>query len=377
MSIKIRRKVKRLNESFSGNKSMFLNESFGVRKYALDYIVKSIQKVYKNKSSYEMFDTKEPLLGTVKSYKMTACFIGDAIINIRAVDSDVDFTGAMLEDYLDYSTKSGIIIINTAIINDTLLLKKTLSHEIRHFEDYINGWYKDVIVSDKDYTISNDVYNFQPKEYTYDNNPLKLITYYCNQTELNAYLQYINIVMEEILVNKNAEEFKKLLVEYKKKNSDIKINSVDDLTKVNDSTALPIFVDILVSEDKYMKNYYKVAKILQSYELFKNYVSKRLNKFDIRSLVWVFIYLNEENFGYPTAVKLNNALTMFMERHKDYDKKSAFISFFTDERYLGRLYKMIMQRYGQFLSDISDSFKEMVASVDDSFISKNNVVYNE
>ena len=377
MSIKIRRKVKHLNESFSGNKSMFLNESFGVRKYALDYIVKDIQTVYKNKPSYEMFDTKEPLLGTVKSYKMTACFIGDAIINIRAVESDVDFTGAMLEDYLDYSTKSGIIIINTAIINDTLLLKKTLSHEIRHFEDYINGWYKDVIVSDKDYTISNDVYNFQPKEYTYDNNPLKLITYYCNQTELNAYLQYINIVMEEILVNKNAEEFKKLLVEYKKKNSDIKINSVDDLTKVNDSTALPIFVDILVSEDKYMKNYYKVAKILQSYELFKNYVSKRLNKFDIRSLVWVFIYLNEENFGYPTAVKLNNALTMFMERHKDYDKKSAFISFFTDERYLGRLYKMIMQRYGKFLSDISDSFKEMVASVDDSFISKNNIGYNE
>ena len=377
MSIKIRRKVKHLNESFSGNKSMFLNESFGVRKYALDYIVKDIQTVYKNKPSYEMFDTKEPLLGTVKSYKMTACFIGDAIINIRAVESDVDFTGAMLEDYLDYSTKSGIIIINTSIINDTLLLKKTLSHEIRHFEDYINGWYKDVIVSDKDYTISNDVYNFQPKEYTYDNNPLKLITYYCNQTELNAYLQYINIVMEEILVNKNAEEFKKLLVEYKKKNSDIKINSVDDLTKVNDSTALPIFVDILVSEDKYMKNYYKVAKILQSYELFKNYVSKRLNKFDIRSLVWVFIYLNEENFGYPTAVKLNNALTMFMERHKDYDKKSAFISFFTDKRYLGRLYKMIMQRYGQFLSDISDSFKEMVASVDDSFISKNNIDYNE
>ena len=376
MSIKIRRKVKRLNESFSGNKSMFLNESFGVRKYALDYIVKDIQTVYKNKPSYEMFDTKEPLLGTVKSYKLTACFIGDAIINIRAVDSDVDFTGAMLEDYLDYSTKSGIII-NTAIINDTLLLKKTLSHEIRHFEDYINGWYKDVIVSDKDYTISNDVYNFQPKEYTYDNNPLKLITYYCNQTELNAYLQYINIVMEEILVNKNAEEFKKLLVEYKKKNSDVKINSVDDLTKVNDSTALPIFVDILVSEDKYMKNYYKVAKILQSYELFKNYVSKRLNKFDIRSLVWVFIYLNEENFGYPTVVKLNNALTMFMERHKDYDKKSAFISFFTDKRYLGRLYKMIMQRYGQFLSDISDSFKEMVASVDDSFISKNNIGYNE
>ena len=377
MSIKIRRKVKRLNESFSGNKSMFLNESFGVRKYALDYIVKDIQTVYKNKPSYEMFDTKEPLLGTVKSYKLTACFIGDAIINIRAVESDVDFTGAMLEDYLDYSTKSGIIIINTAIINDTLLLKKTLSHEIRHFEDYINGWYKDVIVSDKDYTISNDVYNFQPKEYTYDNNPLKLITYYCNQTELNAYLQYINIVMEEVLVNKNAEEFKKLLVEYKKKNSDIKINSVDDLTKVNGSTALPIFVDILVSEDKYMKNYYKVAKILQSYELFKNYVSKRLNKFDIRSLVWVFIYLNEENFGYPTAVKLNNALTMFMARHKDYDKKSAFISFFTDERYLGRLYKMIMQRYGQFLSDISDSFKEMVASVDDSFISKNNIGYNE
>ena len=377
MSIKIRRKVKHLNESFSGNKSMFLNESFGVRKYALDYIVKDIQTVYKNKPSYEMFDTKEPLLGTVKSYKLTACFIGDAIINIRAVESDVDFTGAMLEDYLDYSTKSGIIIINTAIINDTLLLKKTLSHEIRHFEDYINGWYKDVIVSDKDYTISNDVYNFQPKEYTYDNNPLKLITYYCNQTELNAYLQYINIVMEEILVNKNAEEFKKLLVEYKKKNSDIKINSVDDLTKVNDSTALPIFVDILVSEDKYMKNYYKVAKILQSYELFKNYVSKRLNKFDIRSLVWVFIYLNEENFGYPTAVKLNNALTMFMERHKDYDKKSAFISFFTDERYLGRLYKMIMQRYGQFLSDISDSFKEMVASVDDSFISKNNISDDE
>ena len=377
MSIKIRRKVKRLNESFSENKSMFLNESFGVRKYALDYIVKDIQTVYKNKPSYEMFDTKEPLLGTVKSYKMTACFIGDAIINIRAVDSDVDFTGAMLEDYLDYSTKSGIIIINTVIINDTLLLKKTLSHEIRHFEDYINGWYKDVIVSDKDYTISNDVYNFQPKEYTYDNNPLKLITYYCNQTELNAYLQYINIVMEEILVNKNAEEFKKLLVEYKKKNSDIKINSVDDLTKVNGYTALPIFVDILVSEDKYMKNYYKVAKILQSYELFKNYVSKRLNKFDIRSLVWVFIYLNEENFGYPTAVKLNNALTMFMERHKDYDKKSAFISFFTDKRYLGRLYKMIMQRYGQFLSDISDSFKEMVASVDDSFISKNNIDYNE
>ena len=377
MSIKIRRKVKRLNESFSGNKSMFLNESFGVRKYALDYIVKDIQTVYKNKPSYEMFDTKEPLLGTVKSYKLTACFIGDAIINIRAVESDVDFTGAMLEDYLDYSTKSGIIIINTAIINDTLLLKKTLSHEIRHFEDYINGWYKDVIVSDKDYTISNDVYNFQPKEYTYDNNPLKLITYYCNQTELNAYLQYINIVMEEILVNKNAEEFKKLVVEYKKKNLDIKINSVDDLTKVNDSTALPIFVDILVSEDKYMKNYYKVAKILQSYELFKNYVSKRLNKFDIRSLVWVFIYLNEENFGDPTAVKLNNALTMFMERHKDYDKKSAFISFFTDKRYLGRLYKMIMQRYGQFLSDISDSFKEMVASVDDSFISKNNIDYNE
>lgn len=376
MSIKIRRKVKRLNESFSGNKSMFLNESFGVRKYALDYIVKDIQTVYKNKPSYEMFDTKEPLLGTVKSYKLTACFIGDAIINIRAVDSDVDFTGAMLEDYLDYSTKSGIIIINTAIINDTLLLKKTLSHEIRHFEDYINGWYKDVIVSDKDYTISNDVYNFQPKEYTYDNNPLKLFTYYCNQTELNAYLQYINIVMEEILVNKNAEEFKKLLVEYKKKNSDIKINSVDDLTKVNDSTALPIFVDILVSEDKYMKNYYKVAKILQSYELFKNYVTKRLNKFDIRSLVWVFIYLNEENFGYPTAVKLNNALTMFMSRHKDYDKKSVFISFFTDKRYLGRLYKMIMQRYGQFLSDISDSFKEMVASVDDSFISKNNIGYN-
>ena len=377
MSIKIRRKVKRLNESFSGNKSMFLNESFGVRKYALDYIVKDIQTVYKNKSSYEMFDTKEPLLGTVKSYKLTACFIGDAIINIRAVESDVDFTGAMLEDYLDYSTKSGIIVINTAIINDTLLLKKTLSHEIRHFEDYINGWYKDVIVSDKDYTISNDVYNFQPKEYTYDNNPLKLFTYYCNQTELNAYLQYINIVMEEILVNKNAEEFKKLLVEYKKKNPNIKINSVDDLTKVNGYTALPIFVDILVSEDKYMKNYYKVAKILQSYELFKNYVSKRLNKFDIRSLVWVFIYLNEENFGYPTAVKLNNALTMFMARHKDYDKKSAFISFFTDKRYLGRLYKMIMQRYGQFLSDISDSFKEMVASVDDSFISKNNIGYNE
>ena len=352
---------------------MFLNESFGVRKYALDYIVKDIQTVYKNKSSYEMFDTKEPLLGTVKSYKMPSYFIGDAIINILAVESDVDFTGAMLEDYLYYSTKSGIIIINTAIINDTLLLKKTLSHEIRHFEDYINGWYKDVIVSDKDYTISNDVYNFQPKEYTYDNNPLKLFTYYCNQTELNAYLQYINIVMEEILVNKNVDEFKKLMVEYKKKNSDVKINSVDDLTKVNDSTALPIFVDILVSEDKYMKNYYKVAKILQSYELFKNYVSKRLNKFDIRSLVWVFIYLNEENFGYPTAVKLNNALTMFMERHKDYVKKSAFISFFTDERYLGRLYKMIMQRYGQFLSDISDSFKEMVASVDDSFISKNNV----
>ena len=377
MSIKIRRKVKRLNESFSGNKSMFLNESFGVRKYALDYIVKDIQTVYKNKPSYEMFDTKEPLLGTVKSYKMTACFIGDAIINILAVESDVDFTGAMLEDYLDYSTKSGIIIINTAIINDTLLLKKTLSHEIRHFEDYINGWYKDVIVSDKDYTISNDVYNFQPKEYTYDNNPLKLFTYYCNQTELNAYLQYINIVMEEILVNKNVEEFKKLMVEYKKKNSDIKINSVDDLTKINSFTALPIFVDILVSEDKYMRNYYKVTKILQSYELFKNYVSKRLNKFDIRSLVWVFIYLNEENFGYPTVVKLNNALTMFMTRHKDYDKKSAFISFFTDERYLGRLYKMIMQRYGQFLSDISDSFKEMVASVDDSFISKNNVVYNE
>ena len=377
MTIKIRRKVKHLNESFSGNKSMFLNESFGVRKYALDYIVKDIQTVYKNKPSYEMFDTKEPLLGTVKSYKLTACFIGDAIINIRAVESDVDFTGAMLEDYLDYSTKSGIIIINTAIINDTLLLKKTLSHEIRHFEDYINGWYKDVIVSDKDYTISNDVYNFQPKEYTYDNNPLKLITYYCNQTELNAYLQYINIVMEEILVNKNAEEFKKLLVEYKKKNFDIKINSVDDLTKVNGSTALPIFVDILVSEDKYMRNYYKVTKILQSYELFKNYVSKRLNKFDIRSLVWVFIYLNEENFGYPTAVKLNNALTMFMARHKDYDKKSAFISFFTDERYLGRLYKMIMQRYGQFLSDISDLFKEMVASVDDSFISKNNIDYNE
>ena len=377
MSIKIRRKVKHLNESFSGNKSMFLNESFGVRKYALDYIVKSIQKAYKNKPSYEMFDTKEPLLGTVKSYKMPSYFIGEAIINIRAVESDVDFTGAMLEDYLDYSTKSGIIIINTAIINDTLLLKKTLSHEIRHFEDYINGWYKDVIVSDKDYTISNDVYNFQPKEYTYDNNPLKLLTYYCNQTELNAYLQYINIVMEEILVNKNVDEFKKLMVEYKKKNSDVKINSVDDLTKVNDSTALPIFVDILVSEDKYMKNYYKVAKILQSYELFKNYVSKRLNKFDIRSLVWVFIYLNEENFGYPTAVKLNNALTMFMERHKDYDKKSAFISFFTDERYLGRLYKMIMQRYGQFLSDISDSFKEMVASVDDSFISKNNIGYNE
>ena len=377
MSIKIRRKVKRLNESFSGNKSMFLNESFGVRKYALDYIVKDIQTVYKNKPSYEMFDTKEPLLGTVKSYKLTACFIGDAIINIRAVESDVDFTGAMLEDYLDYSTKSGIIIINTAIINDTLLLKKTLSHEIRHFEDYINGWYKDVIVSDKDYTISNDVYNFQPKEYTYDNNPLKLLTYYCNQTELNAYLQYINIVMEEVLVNKNVDEFKKLMVEYKKKNSDIKINSVDDLTKVNDSTALPIFVDILVSEDKYMRNYYKVTKILQSYELFKNYVSKRLNKFDIRSLVWVFIYLNEENFGYPTAVKLNNALTMFMARHKDYDKKSAFISFFTDERYLGRLYKMIMQRYGKFLSDISDSFKEMVASVDDSFISKNNIDYNE
>ena len=377
MSIKIRRKVKRLNESFSGNKSMFLNESFGVHKYALDYIVKDIQTVYKNKPSYEMFDTKEPLLGTVKSYKLTACFIGDAIINIRAVESDVDFTGAMLEDYLDYSTKSGIIIINTAIINDTLLLKKTLSHEIRHFEDYINGWYKDVIVSDKDYTISNDVYNFQPKEYTYDNNPLKLITYYCNQTELNAYLQYINIVMEDILVNKNVEEFKKLMVEYKKKNSDIKINSVDDLTKVNDSTALPIFVDILVSEDKYMRNYYKVTKILQSYELFKNYVSKRLNKFDIRSLVWVFIYLNEENFGYPTAVKLNNALTMFMARHKDYDKKRAFISFFTDERYLGRLYKMIMQRYGKFLSDISDSFKEMVASVDDSFISKNNIDYNE
>ena len=377
MSIKIRRKVKRLNESFSGNKSMFLNESFGVRKYALDYIVKDIQTVYKNKSSYEMFDTKEPLLGRVKSYKMPSYFIGEAIINILAVESDVDFTGAMLEDYLDYSTKSGIIIINTAIINDTLLLKKTLSHEIRHFEDYINGWYKDVIVSDKDYTISNDVYNFQPKEYTYDNNPLKLITYYCNQTELNAYLQYINIVMEEILVNKNAEEFKKLMVEYKKKNSDVKINSVDDLTKVNGSTALPIFVDILVSEDKYMKNYYKVAKILQSYELFKNYVSKRLNKFDIRSLVWVFIYLNEENFGYPTAVKLNNALTMFMARHKDYDKKSAFISFFTDERYLGRLYKMIMQRYGKFLSDISDSFKEMVASVDDSFISKNNIDYNE
>ena len=377
MSIKIRRKVKHLNESFSGNKSMFLNESFGVRKYALDYIVKDIQTVYKNNPSYEMFDTKEPLLGTVKSYKLTAYFIGDAIINIRAVESDVDFTGAMLEDYLDYSTKSGIIIINTAIINDTLLLKKTLSHEIRHFEDYINGWYKDVIVSDKDYTISNDVYNFQPKEYTYDNNPLKLITYYCNQTELNAYLQYINIVMEEILVNKNAEEFKKLMVEYKKKNSDVKINSVDDLTKVNDSTALPIFVDILVSEDKYMRNYYKVTKILQSYELFKNYVSKRLNKFDIRSLVWVFIYLNEENFGYHTAVKLNNALTMFMERHKDYDKKSAFISFFTDKRYLGRLYKMIMQRYGKFLSDISDSFKEMVASVDDSFISKNNIDYNE
>ena len=377
MSIKIKRKVKRLNESFSGNKSMFLNESFGVRKYALDYIVKDIQTVYKNKPSYEMFDTKEPLLGTVKSYKLTACFIGDAIINIRAVDSDVDFTGAMLEDYLDYSTKSGIIIINTAIINDTLLLKKTLSHEIRHFEDYINGWYKDVIVSDKDYTISNDVYNFQPKEYTYDNNPLKLLTYYCNQTELNAYLQYINIVMEEVLVNKNVDEFKKLMVEYKKKNSDVKINSVDDLTKVNDSTALPIFVDILVSEDKYMRNYYKVTKILQSYELFKNYVSKRLNKFDIRSLVWVFIYLNEENFGYPTAVKLNNALTMFMARHKDYDKKSAFISFFTDKRYLGRLYKMIMQRYGQFLSDISDSFKEMVASVDDSFISKNNIVGDE
>ena len=377
MSIKIRRKVKHLNESFSGNKSMFLNESFGVRKYALDYIVKDIQTVYKNKPSYEMFDTKEPLLGTVKSYKMPSYFIGDAIINILAVESDVDFTGAMLEDYLDYSTKSGIIIINTAIINDTLLLKKTLSHEIRHFEDYINGWYKDVIVSDKDYTISNDVYNFQPKEYTYDNNPLKLLTYYCNQTELNAYLQYINIVMEEILVNKNVDEFKKLLVEYKKKNSDVKINSVDDLTKVNGSTALPIFVDILVSEDKYMKNYYKVAKILQSYELFKNYVSKRLNKFDIRSLVWVFIYLNEENFGYPTAVKLNNALTMFMARHKDYDKKSAFISFFTDERYLGRLYKMIMQRYGQFLSDISDSFKEMVASVDDSFISKNNISDDE
>ena len=377
MSIKIRRKVKRLNESFSGNKSMFLNESFGVRKYALDYIVKDIQTVYKNKPSYEMFDTKEPLLGTVKSYKLTACFIGDAIINIRAVESDVDFTGAMLEDYLDYSTKSGIIIINTAVINDTLFLKKTLSHEIRHFEDYINGWYKDVIVSDKDYTISNDVYNFQPKEYTYDNNPLKLLTYYCNQTELNAYLQYINIVMEEILVNKNVDEFKKLMVEYKKKNSDVKINSVDDLTKVNDSTALPIFVDILVSEDKYMRNYYKVTKILRSYELFKNYVSKRLNKFDIRSLVWVFIYLNEENFGYPTAVKLNNALTMFMARHKDYDKKSAFISFFTDKRYLGRLYKIIMQRYGQFLSDISDSFKEMVASVDDSFISKNNVVNDE
>ena len=65
MSIKIRRKVKRLNESFSGNKSMFLNESFGVRKYALDYIVKDIQTVYKNKPSYEMFDTKEPLLGTI------------------------------------------------------------------------------------------------------------------------------------------------------------------------------------------------------------------------------------------------------------------------------------------------------------------------
>ena len=48
MSIKIRRKVKHLNESFSGNKSMFLNESFGVRKYALDYIVKDIQTVYKN-----------------------------------------------------------------------------------------------------------------------------------------------------------------------------------------------------------------------------------------------------------------------------------------------------------------------------------------
>ena len=66
-----------------------------------------------------------------------------------------------------------------------------------------------------------------------------------------------------------------------------------------------------------------------------------------------------------------------MARHKDYDKKSAFISFFTDERYLGRLYKMIMQRYGQFLSDISDSFKEMVASVDDSFISKNNISGDE
>ena len=68
---------------------------------------------------------------------------------------------------------------------------------------------------------------------------------------------------------------------------------------------------------------------------------------------------------------------MFMTRHKDYDKKSAFISFFTDKRYLGRLYKMIMQRYGQFLSDISDSFKEMVVSVDDSFISKNNISGDE
>ena len=44
MSIKIRRKVKHLNESFSGNKSMFLNESFGVRKYALDYIVSPMAK---------------------------------------------------------------------------------------------------------------------------------------------------------------------------------------------------------------------------------------------------------------------------------------------------------------------------------------------
>ena len=66
-----------------------------------------------------------------------------------------------------------------------------------------------------------------------------------------------------------------------------------------------------------------------------------------------------------------------MSRHKDYDKKRAFISFFTDERYLGRLYKMIMQRYGKFISDISESFKEMIASVDDSFISKNNIDYNE